>query len=147
EDTTAGRIKLLVEPHATLRVVLGYEAFRMDQDAAPWFLQHYNPLNGPNAAIAAQGTRFGPVQNFVRGVDFDKAMNGDPQHTYAKTETYTGVAEWEVGFGATVKAILGRRLVYHNTIQDLDGTPYVIQTSVQSQKVEQNSAELQLIGT
>jgi iron complex outermembrane receptor protein len=147
EDTTVGRIKLLVEPHQTLRLVAGYEAFRMDQDAAPWFLQYFNPaIAGANATIAAQGTRFGPIQNFVRDVDFDKAMGGDPQDTYAKTETYSGVVEWEVGFGATVKAILGRRLVYHHTTQDLDGTPYRIQSTDGAQKIEQNSGELQLVG-
>jgi iron complex outermembrane recepter protein len=146
EDTTVGRVKLLVEPIDTVRVVASYENFRMDQAAAPWFLQFYNTgAAGANATIASQGTAFGPIQTFVRGADLTKALNRDPQDTYAKTETYNGVLEWDVG-GATLKAIVGRRDVFHDTVQDLDGTPYRIQTSAGKQKIRQTSGEVQLVG-
>jgi iron complex outermembrane receptor protein len=140
-------VKLLVQPTDAVRLVASYEYFRMDQDALPWFLQFYNTgAAGANATVASQGTAYGPIQNFIPGVDFTKALNSDPQHTYAKTETFNGVLEWDVGGGATLKAIAGHRKVFHDTIQDLDGTPYRIQTSAGIQDVKQDSGELQLIG-
>lgn len=148
EDTVVGRAKLLVEPHQNLRMVLSYEAFRMDQDAAPWVLQYFNPsIPALGATVASQGTRFGPLENFVGDASTTKALNNDPQHTFAKTSTLMGTVEWEVADGATLKAIVGRRMTRHRTTQDLDATPYWIQSTDGAQRMVQKSGELQLVGT
>jgi iron complex outermembrane recepter protein len=147
EDNTVGRVKLLFQPTEALRAVVSYERFELNQDPLSWYLQFYNTgAAGANATIANQGAAFGPIQNFVQGADLDKFTNNDPSHSKAHSDTYNAIVSYDLG-SAVLKAIVGRRTVFHFTSQDLDGSPYRIQTSVGSQKMRQNSGELQLVGS
>jgi len=155
-DTWTIRGKLLVKPMDNLSLLLSAEQFKFDAFAQNWRLAAVDPassanteagleLGAPAASAAALGRAFYAAYIPFANSGDHVSMNEDPR-SYAKTQTYTGTATLDTGFGA-VKFIGGwRRIRSFGTI-DLDGSPIYLFGTLGDQDLKQYSGELQATGT
>jgi len=163
-----GRARLLLAPTDRFSVVLSAERFRLKEAQTPFRLIgvdptiQANPLAPANilaslgrnysgtgpfgtatpAAIgAALGAPRGSLNTAILG--YQRADLNQAPNSFAKTETYSGVAKLDTDWG-TVKAIIGYRKVNNSNIFDLDGTPYDILATSTFQSFAQWSGELNI---